>query len=109
MQDVALAAMLDKKSEEQILSSGGAYFIHREGTLLGIGWLEGETLKLLASLVPGEGAAVAQTLLSVQPGISVRLEVASTNQKAIRLYEKLGFLPVKELEAWEQVKMPFKK
>ena len=94
LRDVDLAGLLSKKDEEKILSSGGAYFIHRAGKLLGIGWLEGETLKLLASTVPGAGYQVAQTLLSVQPGQSIRLEVASTNHRAIRLYEKLGFLPV---------------
>ena len=94
--------MLEAKDEEEILSSGGAYFIHRQGTLLGIGWLQGETLRLLASVVPGEGSAVAQTLLSVQPGQSIRLEVASTNQRAIRLYESLGFLKIASLEQWQR-------
>ena len=101
---VDLAASLEKKDEEQILSSGGAYFIHRSGTLLGIGWLEGETMRLLAATVPGEGWHVAQTLLSVQPGQSIRLEVASTNQRALGLYERLGFLPVAKLEDWERVR-----
>ena len=104
LRSVDLAAMLEAKDEEAILSSGGAYFIHRSGSLLGIGWLQEDTLKLIASVVPGEGWAVAQTLLSVQPGQSIRLEVASTNQRAIRLYEKLGFLPVAELETWQLLK-----
>lgn len=104
LRPVDLAGLLSQKDEEKILASGGAYFIHRAGVLLGIGWLEGETLKLLASTLPGAGYQVAQTLLSVQPGQSIRLEVASTNHRAIRLYEKLGFLPVRELEAWEEVR-----
>ena len=99
---VDMAAMLEKKDENTILSSGGAYFIHRAGKLLGIGWLQEEKLKLIASVVPGEGYHVAQTLLSVQPGQSICLEVASTNVRAIRLYERLGFLPVQELETWEE-------
>ena len=104
LRKVDLAGLLFKKDEERILSSGGAYFIHSQGTLLGIGWLEGETLKLLASVVPGAGMTVAQTLLSVAPGQSVRLEVASTNGRAIRLYEKLGLLPVRELESWSLIR-----
>ena len=104
LRTVDLAAMLEKKDEEEILSSGGAYFIHRAGTLLGIGWLQGDKLKLIASVVPGEGYTVAQTLLSVQPGQSICLEVASTNAKALRLYERLGFLPVQALETWEEAK-----
>ena len=104
LRDVDLAAMLTKKDEEKILLSGGAYFIHRQGKLMGIGWLEGETLRLLAAAEPGAGFQVAQTLLSVQPGQSIRLEVASTNGRAIHLYEKLGFLPVAELESWREVR-----
>lgn len=103
LRNVDLAGLLSKKDEEKILCSGGAYFIHRAGTLLGIGWLQEDTLKLLASVVPGAGYRVAQTILSVNPGQSVRLEVASTNHRAIALYEKLGFLPVRELEAWREV------
>ena len=104
LKDVDMAAMLEKKDEEVILSSGGAYFIHRAGKLLGIGWLQEDKLKLIASVVPGEGYAVAQTLLSVQPGQSISLEVASTNHRALRLYERLGFLPVQALETWEEAK-----
>lgn len=100
MAGVELAAALDRKAEAEILASGGAYFIHRAGELLGIGWIHEETLRLLAGVVPGMGERVAHTLLSVQPGLSLRIEVASSNEKALRLYEKLGFLPVRSLEDW---------
>ena len=103
LKDVDLAAMLQKQDEENILSSGGAYFVHSEGKLLGIGWIQDDVLKLIAAAEPGQGYYVAQTLLSVQPGQSIRLEVASTNHRAIALYEKLGFLPVRELESWQRV------
>lgn len=103
MAEVQLAGFLESKDEQAIVSSGGAYFVHDAGKLLGLGWLEGETLKVLASVVPGAGERVAQTILSVTPGQSIRIEVASTNEKALRLYEKLGFLPVAELEHWTVV------
>lgn len=100
MAGVDLAGFLEAKDEDTIVASGGAYFVHEGGNLLGVGWLEGETLKVLASVVPGAGERVAQTLLSVTPGQSVRIEVASTNERALRLYRRLGFLPVAELEHW---------
>ena len=103
MAGVDLAGFLEAKDEKDIVSSGGAYFVHEEGELLGVGWLDGETLKVLAAVVPGAGERVAQTILSVLPGQSVRIEVASTNQKALRLYGKLGFLPVGELEHWRKI------
>lgn len=103
MAGVDLAAFLEAKDENTILESGGGYFIHSCGELLGVGWLQENTLKILAGVKPGAGERVAHTLLSVMPGESIRIEVASTNSKALHLYEKLGFLPVAELERWTQI------
>ena len=103
MQDVDLAAALDQKKEQEILSSGGAYFVHRQGELLGVGWQTEGTLRVLASVVPGAGERVAHTILSVTPGESIRIPVASSNEKALHLYKKLGFLPVGELERWHRL------
>ena len=89
--------------EKEILNSGGAYFVHREGALLGIGWVEEGKLICVASCVPGMGAAVTRTLLSAQGSVSVELEVASTNARAIRLYEALGFVTTGERSAWYKI------
>ena len=35
--------------------------------------------------------------------IWVELEVVSTNQRAIRLYEKMGFIKTKEISRWYRV------
>jgi ribosomal protein S18 acetylase RimI-like enzyme len=43
---------------------------------------------------------VLQTLLSLVGEQTVTLEVASTNEKAIRLYEKLGFVKTEILRSW---------
>ena len=47
------AATLEKKDEREILSSGGAYFVHSSGELLGAGWLADGALKLVASCKAG--------------------------------------------------------
>lgn len=94
---------LEARDEQKILTSGGAYFVHDHGTLLGIGWLEDGKLLAVASEVPGAGERVVRTLLSLEDGRSVTLEVASTNTRAVRLYEKLGFLPVREISRWYRV------
>lgn len=104
MRNVNNSGTLEGRDEEKILRSGGAYFVHRAGELLGIGWIEGEKLVCIASVKPGTGERVAHTLLSVIEGADVTLEVASTNQKAIRLYEKLGFVKTKELSRWYRLK-----
>ena len=89
--------------EKEILNSAGAYFVHKDGTLLGIGWVEEGKLICVASCVPGMGGAVTRTLLSAQGSESVELEVASTNARAIRLYESLGFVTTGEKSSWYQV------
>lgn len=103
MGSVDNAGTLTALDEKQILASGGAYFVHRSGELLGIGWVEEDRLLAIASLQQGAGERVAHTLMSVVEGGQLTLEVASTNEKAIRLYEKLGFLKTKELFRWYKI------
>ena len=103
MKNVDNASTLEQRDEEKLLS-GGAYFIHRAGTLLGIGWLEGDHLQAIASLEPGAGAAVCRAMQSLIPQQQMTLEVASTNTKAISLYERMGLLKVEELSRWYRVK-----
>lgn len=103
MQGVDNAGTLEKRDEQRLLSSGGTYFVHDLGALLGIGWLEGDRLLAIASAMPGAGERVMRTLLSLTDGEVVTLEVASTNHRAVRLYEKLGFLPVGEVSRWYKI------
>lgn len=94
------AGTLEIKDEKRIVESGGAYFVHRNGELLGIGWLEDTKLLAIASAVPGAGVRVMHTLMSLVEGAQMTLEVASTNERANRLYEKLGFLKTAEISRW---------
>jgi len=103
IRNVDNAATLEKKDEQEILHSSGACFVHRSGELLGGGWLCDGELKLLAACKQGMGERVCHTLFSMYPEESVRLEVASTNRKALRLYEKLGFFRTAELRRWHRV------
>ena len=97
------AATLESREEKKILESGGAYFVHDKGKLLGIGWLEDEKLLAVAAVEKGAGEAVLHTLLSTREGLPVTLEVASTNERAIRLYEKMGFIKTREIDRWYDV------
>ena len=102
MAGVDNAATLEARDEKRILDSG-TYFVHRDGQLLGIGWMDDTSLLAMASTVPGEGRTVLSALLSLAEGETVTLEVASTNIRAIRLYEDFGFLKTKELSRWYRV------
>lgn len=103
MRPVDNSATLEHRDEEKLLSSGGAYFIHEDGKLLGIGWLEEGKLLAVAATEPGMGEAVMHTVMSLIHGQPMVLEVASTNGRAIRLYEKLGFLKTAEVLRWYDV------
>lgn len=100
MAGVDNAATLESREEEKILQSGGAYFVHEGGKLLGIGWWEEDKLLAVAAVEKGAGEAVMHTLLSIREGLPVMLEVASTNERAISLYEKLGFMKTAETDRW---------
>ena len=97
------AAEMEAKGDKEILEQSGAYFVHRNGELLGAGWLVGEELKLIATAKEGAGERVFHTLLSAARPERLRLEVASTNGRAIRFYEKMGLVKTAELRRWYRV------
>ena len=98
------AATLEAGDEKRILESGGAYFVHEDGECLGGFWLDDGEIRLITALVPGAGERVCHTLFSAVPEQQIRLDVASTNSKAIRLYEKLGFVRTAELWRWHRIR-----
>ena len=103
MRPVDNAATMTAFDEKGILETGGAYFVHDSGDLLGIGWLDDTELLAVAAVKPGAGRTVMNTLMSLVEGDQMRLEVASTNECAIHLYEKLGFLKTREISRWYRV------
>ncbi|MBQ9762071.1 MAG: hypothetical protein IJV82_03235 [Oscillospiraceae bacterium] len=100
MRNVDNAATMTAFDEKKIVESGGAYFVHHEGELLGIGWLEDTKLLAMAAVQKGAGLRVMHTLMSLVEGADMTLEVASTNDRAVALYETLGFVKTKELRKW---------
>lgn len=103
LRSVDNAATLTAFDEKKILQSGGAYYIHRSGELLGLGWMEDTKLLLVAAVKPGAGETVMHSLMSLVEGADMTIEVASTNDRAIRLYEKLGFMKIREVVKWYKI------
>ena len=102
MRHIDNAGTLEKAGEKEILELGGAYFVHSEGKLLGAGWLLDGELKVIAA-EPGVGDKVFHTLLSVDQPEQLQLQVASTNTRAIRFYEKMGMIKTAQLRRWYRV------
>lgn len=99
MAGVDNAATLEAREEGKILESDGAYFVHQDGQLLGIGWLE-DTKLLTVAAEPGQGERVMHSLMSLVEGAQMTLEVASTNKRALALYQRLGFVATRPLDSW---------
>lgn len=103
MRAVDNAATLGSRDEAKLVRSAGAYFVHRDAALLGIFWVENGELLAVAAARPGAGERVMHTLFSLMPGQPLTLQVASTNTRALRLYEKLGFVRTREVSRWYRV------
>lgn len=103
MKDIPNAAYMSHKDGKDLLQSGDGYFVHRNGELLGIGKAKGDYLDTVISVVPGAGRTVVQALCSLLTEDTVRLMVADANLRAVRLYERMGFVKVKEVSRWYRV------
>lgn len=103
MENVPNAAYMDRADGKALLEAGDGYFIHRNGQLLGIGKAAGDFIDTVISVIPGSGETVVLALASLLTGDTARLMVADTNLPAIRLYERMGFLKVKEASSWYRV------
>ena len=103
MAHIPNCAWMDSRQGKELLREGDGYFIHRDGKLLGIGRASGEMLDTVIAVEPGMGETVVLALCSLLDSEVVRLQVASVNARAIRLYERMGFLTVKELSRWYRV------
>lgn len=96
-------ATLTSFDEANILASGGAYFVHQAGDLLGLGWVEADKLLALVSVKPGMGETVARTLFTVMGTDRITLEVVAENRRAVNLYRRMGFVTTQEVGRWYKV------
>ena len=97
------AAFKDSADGKTLLKNGNGYFVHRGEKLLGIGIAGGDTIDAVISVEPGAGRDVLLALNHAISGEQVILDVAATNSRAIALYEKLGFMAVRELSRWYDI------
>ena len=103
MKDVDNAAYMSDRAADELLKRGGAYFVHNDGQLLGIGIAHDDRIDCVASVEKGCGETVMLALAHALMCERVVLEVASTNTRAICLYEKMGFLKVAEKSRWYKI------
>ena len=103
MKNIDNAAYMSSADANKVISDGNGYFVHCDGKLLGIGIAGGERIDAIVAVEPGCGRDVVLALNHALSGTCVEVEVASTNLRAIRLYERLGFVCCKELSKWYKI------
>ena len=103
MKDIPNSAYMDSKDGKELLQKGDGYFIHKDGKLLGIGKASTDFIDAVIATEPGAGETVVRALASILTEETIKLWVASANIRVIRLYERMGFVTVKELSRWYQV------
>ncbi len=103
MENISNSAFMTLAEAKKILLQGKGYFVHRNGELLGIGIASGNAVEAVISLATGAGKDVFTALCGALFSEEIIVEVASDNTKAIRLYEKLGFIKTKEISRWYKI------
>lgn len=94
------AAWMTERDGREMLVKGDGYFIHRGTELLGIGRASGDTIDWVAAVKSGAGRDVVCALVHALWCDGVKLTVASENQKAVALYDALGFVKAREISKW---------
>lgn len=100
MSDVANFSYMSISDGKTLLRQGNGYFVHRGDVLLGIGIASGEKIDAVIAVQPGAGEDVVLSLNHALSGDQAVLEVASTNERAIGLYERMGFVKTGEVSRW---------
>lgn len=103
MSGVPNAAYLTKRDVQKIIRQGSGYFVHWQGKLLGIGVASGGTIDAVISTEKGEGYRVLCALSGALTEDTALVEVASVNEPAIRLYQKAGFVKIREIDTWYKI------
>lgn len=103
MKGIDNASYMSLADARKLLAANEGYFIYLDSRLVGIGAASCDTIRAVISLRRGAGADVVSALCRRMTGDRVNLEVASTNTRAIRLYQRMGFQPDGEISRWYKI------
>ena len=103
MANVPASAYLSRRQAQKLAEQGSCWFIYRDEECIGLGVTEKGALLAVASFVPGGGKDAVVALCRALNTDRVRLEVAVENQKAMTLYEKLGFVVSGRKNTWYKI------
>lgn len=98
------AATYDWQDCKRMLQTHSGYLWLEGETVIGIGEIRGNEICTVAVTRQGCGEAMVRALVERIEGQSVVVQTASTNLRAIRLYERLGFRRTKTVSNWYSAK-----
>ena len=97
------AAYMTAPDAKKRAGNGELYFVHKQGSLIGIGAVSGNCIEAVASVVRGAGEDALLALCTLVTDSVITLTVAKNNAPAVALYERLGFMTVEETEKWYKI------
>ena len=99
---VPSAASYDQSSLEPLYGEDLAWLAKVDGAFAGVAEISKEGLEGIAVLpeYAGLGTDLALSVLPMVPSTELQLKVASTNERAIRLYRRLGFVEKSVNKVW---------
>ena len=103
MKFVDNATYLTIADAKELLEKKSLYYVHKDGVLIGIGVVDGEKVDCVASVVKGAGREVMLALCHSIFAETVSVEVATTNKRAVGLYDALGFIPTSIISTWYKI------
>ena len=100
------AASYGKEDLKRLLGEDTAWLLRRGEACAAIGEISTEGLEAVAVLPEyrGLGYDLTLALLEMVPSKTLRLKVASTNQRALALYDRLGFGKGQIISRWWKLK-----
>ena len=103
MAGVPTAAYMTQAAAKKLLEEHKALFVYQGGACIGIGAAKKDTVEAVAAVVPGAGWNVLAALCNILTESTVYLDVAESNEKAFRLYERFGFEKTEKIVYWHQI------
>ena len=103
MAHVPTAAILSEAEVEKLIAESKAYCIYKACSAVGIGVAYDGEVQAVASIAPGGGWDCVIALSKCLNCSEISLSVASTNLKAIDLYNRLGFMKMETEALWYKI------
>ena len=103
--EVPGAATYGQRDLKRLYDTDCAFLVRQNGVCIAVAEICEEGLEGIAVLPEfrGLGYDLAATVLQMVPSVTVRLKVAGTNERAIALYERLGFVREQIVSRWWKI------